>query len=103
MSKSKPKSLSELLDSPTAKLGQLASRARSKINLTDHVRKGLEPKLAGEIVNCSVDDDGTMVVRASSSEWASRLRFESETLLTLGRKFHPEATSVKVRVAHPGY
>jgi len=103
MSKDAPKSLSELLGSPTSRIGQLASRARAKIDLTDHVRKGLEPELAGELVHCSVDDDGTMVVRASSPEWANRLRFESETLLALSRQLHPEAMSVKVRVAHPGY
>ena len=99
----KPKSLSELLGSPKTRIGQLAARARAKVGLTDHIRKGLAPDLAAELVNCTVEDDGTLVVRASSPEWANRLRFESETLLALTRQRHPEAKHVKVRVAHPGY
>ncbi|MAF84497.1 MAG: DciA family protein [Gammaproteobacteria bacterium] len=103
MSSNKPKSLSELLSSPKSQLGQLAARARAKVGLTDHIRKGLAPDLGAELVNCTLEDDGTLVIRASSPEWATRLRFESERLLELGRQQHPEATQVKVRVAHPGY
>ncbi len=102
MSRNKPKSLSELLDSPKSKIGQLAAQARAKVDLTDHIRKGLAPDLALELVHCSIEEDGTLVIRATSPEWASRLRFENETLLQLGRQKHPEATQVRVRVAHPG-
>jgi hypothetical protein len=103
MSRNKSKSLSELLSSPESKIGQLAALAQAKVGLTDHIRKGLEAGLAAELVHCAVEDDGTLVVRATSPEWANRLRFESEKLLALGRQQHPEATQVKVRVAHPGY
>jgi len=101
MSRNKPKSLSELIRSPESRLGQLAARAHAKVGLTDHIRKGLAPELAAQIVHCSVEDDGTLMVRCSRPEWANRLRFENEKLLILARQMHPEATQVKVRVAHP--
>ncbi len=101
MESNKPKSLSELLSSPESSLGKLAAQASAKAGLTDHIRKGLAPELAAGLAHCAVGDNGTLVVRATSPEWANRLRFESETLLALGRQRHPEATNVKVRVAHP--
>ncbi len=94
--------MSELLRSPKSKIGQLAAQARAKADLVDHIRNGLEPDLSNEIVHCTVDDDGTLIIRATSPEWANRLRFESEKLLALARQRHPEATQIKVRVAHPG-
>jgi len=103
MSKKRPKLLSELLSSPKSRIGQLAAQARATVDLADHIRTGLAPELANEIVHCAMADDGTLIIRATSPEWANRLRFESESLLTLGRQRHPEATQVKVRVAHPGY
>lgn len=103
MLKGRPKLLSELLSSPKSKIGQLAAQARAKVGLTDHVRKGMPPDLAMEIVHCAVADDGTLIIRATSPEWANRLRFESTSLLTLARQRHPGVTHVKVRVAHPGY
>jgi len=103
MSRDKPKSLSELLGSSESRIGQLAARARAKVGLTDHIRKGLTPDLAAEIVHCTVEDNGVLIIRATGPEWANRLRFESEQLLMLARQRHPEATQVKVRVAHPGY
>ncbi len=102
MSTNKPKSLSELIHAPNTALGQLAAKASAKVGLIDHIRKGLAPELAAELVHCTVDDDGTLSVRASGPEWANRLRFESGKLLALGRELHPEVTQVKVRVAHPG-
>jgi hypothetical protein len=101
MSRNDPKPLSELISSPESRIGQLAARAHAKVGLTDHIRKGLAPELAAEVVHCSVEDDGTLVVRSSGPEWANRLRFENEKLLTLARQKHSEATQVKVRVAHP--
>ncbi|MGI9343501.1 MAG: DciA family protein [Gammaproteobacteria bacterium] len=101
MLKSKPKSLSQLIESPGSAIGRLAATARQKLALTEHVRAGLPDALGTELLHCSLDDDGAMIVRVSSPEWAARLRFETESLLSLARQIHPETTSVKVRVAHP--
>ena len=101
MSRNKPKSLSDLLSSPKSIIGQLAARARAKVGLTDHIRKALAADLAAAIVHCSVEENGTLVIRVTSPEWANRLRFETEKLLSLARQRHPETSQVKVRVAHP--
>jgi hypothetical protein len=82
-------------------IGQLAATARQKLALTEHVRNGLPEDLGAELLHCSLDDGGAMIVRVSSPEWAARLRFENETLLMLARQVHPETTSIKVRVAYP--
>jgi len=102
MSRDQFKSLSELLGTSDTKIGRLAAQARAKVDLTDHIRKGLSAELAANLVHCIVDDDGTLIVRTTSPEWANRFRFENERLQMLGRQRHPEATQVKVRVAHPG-
>jgi len=101
MSQSKPKSLSQLLETPNSALGRLARVARQKLALVEHIRNGLPADMAPELVHCSISDNGTLIVRASSPEWAARFRFENETLLALSRELHPETTSVKVRIAYP--
>ena len=101
MSSNNPKSLSELIGSSESTIGQLAAKAQAKVGLTDHIRKGLPAGFAAKVVHCSVEEDGTLLVRTSGPEWANRLRFENETLLSLARQKHPETTQVKVRVAHP--
>ncbi|TDJ48078.1 MAG: DUF721 domain-containing protein [Gammaproteobacteria bacterium] len=101
MSTNDPKSLSELIAKPGSKLDRLARLARSKLQLTEHIRNGLPAELAAQMIHCSIDDDQTLIVRASTPEWATRLRFETECLLRLSRARAPETRSVKVRVAHP--
>ncbi len=101
MSKDEPKSLSQLISTPDSALGRLAATARHKLAVGEHIRSGLPPELGAELVHCSVDEDGTLVVRTTSPEWAARFRFESERLLELSREVYPGTTSVKVRVAYP--
>ena len=101
MSPSKLKSLSQLLGTPDSALARLAATARQKLALVEHIRSGLPADLAAELLHCAVNEDGTLIVRTSSPEWAARLRFENETLLALSREIHPETTSVKVRIAYP--
>ena len=100
MSKSYPKSLSELITAPGSAIGRLARQARSKVQLTEHIRNALPADLAAQMIHCSIDDDQTLVVRVSTPEWATRFRFETERLLCLSREHAPETRSVKVRVAH---
>jgi hypothetical protein len=102
MSKSAPKSLSQLLESSGSSLARLATTAQQKIALSEHIRNGLAPDIGAEVLHCSIDVDGILTVRASSPEWAARLRFENERLLELSREIDPATTSIKVRVAYPG-
>jgi hypothetical protein len=102
MSSKYPKSLSALISSNKSSLGQLAQEARSRLELTDHIRMALPAELAAEMTACALDANNTLIVRASNPAWATRLRFESERLLALCRERHPETRSVKVKVTRQG-
>jgi len=84
-------------DSP---LTRLAEAARSRVDLCDRIRARLPDELAGRLMGCNVRDDGTLVVIASSPDWAPRFRFLSGELLEIARRDHPEITRLKVSVAH---
>ena len=49
-------------------------------------------------VAANIRDDGTLVVLASSSAWAARLRFESERLMAAARGSGKTVLSCSVRV-----
>ena len=102
MSKTSPKSLSKLISLSDSPLGKLAQEARSRLELTDHIRTGLPDDLSAELTGCSLDDNNILIVRASNPAWAARLRFETERLLVLCRERHPETRSVKVKVTRQG-
>ena len=99
MSKDNPKLLSELISLSNSPLNQLAREARSRLELTDHIRAGLPADLSAEMTSCNLDAHSTLVVRASNPAWAARLRFETERLLVLCRERPPETRSVKVKVS----
>ena len=62
-------------------LGAVVRRARQMEELVSRLRAVLPPEEATSIVAANLRDDGTLVVLASSSAWAARLRFEERTLL----------------------
>jgi len=99
MSKDNSKSLSELISKAESTLGQLAESASQCTELSQHLRVHLDSELAAGFLHCNMHDDETLVVVASSPEWAARLRFASSELLTLSREFGMPATRVKVKVS----
>ena len=101
MSKNGPKSLSTHVSAAHSSVGRLAAEARARLGLADHIRAGLPADLGMRLTSCSLGDDGILVVRTAGPEWAARLRFESQEILTLCRQRHPETRSVKIGVAHP--
>jgi hypothetical protein len=100
MSKSYPKSLSELMSASNTRLGRLAEEAKRSVDLFEHIRSGLPADLSPQLISCALDDDSTLVIRTSSPEWAARLRFENALLLSLCRERHPETRAVRIRVSH---
>ena len=98
MLKGKPKSLSELIGSQNSPLGNLASEARLRESLSDHLRKHLPADLSAGLLHCNLRDETTLIVIASSPEWASRLRFEKELFIRLCADHGTQVTDVKVRV-----
>ena len=99
MSKDKAKSLSDLIGASHSPLGHLAESASRRSELSQYLRTRLDPDLAGGFLHCNIHDDETLVVVASSPEWASRLRFSTKELLALCQEFGEPAARVKVKVA----
>ena len=98
MSKSKPKSLLEIIGSQDSPLGNLASEARLRESLSDYLRKHLPAEISSGLLHCNLRDKACLVVIASSPEWASRLRFEKELFIRLCADHGTHVTDVKVRV-----
>ena len=99
MSKKSPRSVSELLLRPDGALAELARQAAATEDLAAELRAALTPELAAELRSANLRADGTLVVLAGNASWATRLRFEEETLLARCRRLHPQATRVRIRVA----
>ena len=79
-------------------LGQIIRRAREMGELTHVLCKALPDEYATAIVAANLREDGDLVVIAASSAWASRLRYESDTLLAAARDAVLSPTSCRVRV-----
>jgi hypothetical protein len=57
--------------------------------------------LADHLVGCGIHNDGTLVIIASAPEWASRLRFESMTLLESARNAGHTPARIRIKVSVP--
>ena len=82
--------------------GDLASvirRARELGKLTDALSRALPEDYAGAVVAANLREDGNLVVIAASSAWASRLRYETDTLLAAARDAGLNPVACRVRVS----
>ena len=77
-------------------LAQIVKRAREMGELTHVLSKALPDECA--IVAANLREDGDLVVIAASSAWASRLRYETDKLLTTARAAGLEPSSCRIRV-----
>ncbi len=89
----------ELVCEADSRVHKLAAEARRRVHLADHMRDQLPESLSAGVLACNIRPDGTLVVIASSPEWANRLRFESARLLQIGRALEADVQRVKLRVA----
>jgi hypothetical protein len=80
-------------------LGEIVRRARDLGELTQTLGNALPAEYSGAIVAANVREDGELVVIAVSSAWASRLRYETDRLLTAARDAGVNATACRVRVS----
>ncbi len=93
------KSLDKLLDPASGgDLGEVIGRARRMGELTDVLARALQPEQAAAVVAANVRDDGELVVIAASSAWASRLRYETDTLLQAAQSVGHKAHTCRIRV-----
>lgn len=87
-----------LIGSANSGLAKLADAARVRTDLSDYMRKHLDSSLAAGFRHCNIRDDETLVVTATSPEWAARLRFASAQFLELSQEHGLQVKNVKVRV-----
>ena len=94
------KSLENLLNpNNDGGLGKIIRHARDMGELVQMLQMSLSPDQAGSIVAANIRGDGELVVLAASSAWASRLRFETDTLIEAARKTGAKVESCSVRVS----
>jgi hypothetical protein len=98
MSNNELKLLAGLITSADSGLARLADAARLRADLSDYMRKHLDSSLAAGFRHCNIRDDETLVVTATSPEWAARLRFASARFLELSQECGQNVKTVKVRV-----
>jgi hypothetical protein len=82
--------------------GELAGiirRARLLGELTEVLCKALPDDYTGAIVAANLRENGDLVVIAASPAWASRLRYETDTLLAAARDAGLEPVTCRVRVS----
>jgi hypothetical protein len=99
MLKKSAKSLGELIGSSNTEFANLADAARLRADLSEYLRNNMDKGLADGFVHCNIRDDNTLVIIATNSEWASRLRFEAQHFIDLCRKQGTLVQTVKVRVS----
>jgi len=77
-------SLEKLLKSSAGgTLRKIVQNAQFLDDLTASLKKELEPDLAANLLAASVRTDGELVLIASSSAWAAKLRFEGDRLMAV--------------------
>ena len=80
-------------------LAKIVRRARDLGALTQTLSDALPAEYTGAIVAANVREDGDLVVIAASSAWASRLRYETDRLLTAARESGVNAAECRIRVS----
>jgi hypothetical protein len=80
-------------------LGELISRAKRMGELTHVLSEALPEADRGAIVAANVREDGELVVICASSAWASRLRYETGTLLEAAKDAGISAHTCRIRVS----
>ena len=79
-------------------LGDIVRRAREMGELTHILCAALPDEYAGAIVAANLREDGDLVIIAASSAWASRLRYETDSLLAAARETGLNPVACRVRV-----
>jgi hypothetical protein len=80
-------------------LGDIIRRARDMGELTEVLARALPADHAGAVVAANVRETGELVVIAASSAWASRLRYETDTLLKAANSTGVAAKTCRIRVS----
>lgn len=94
------KKLENLLKSGTSgTLHRIIQTAADMDSLTSRLRAALPEEIAAHLVAASLRDDGVLTVICSTSAWASRIRFDSDTLLAAAEDAGFKANAIRVSVS----
>ena len=80
-------------------LSKIIRRAQNMDELTTALRAKLPADAGQNLLAANLRDDGELVLVCTSSAWASRLRFESETLMEAARKAGLTVNTCRVTVS----
>ena len=80
-------------------LNKIIQRAQNMDELTTALRAELAADAGQNLLAANLREDGELVLVCASSAWASRLRFESDTLMEVARKTGRTVNSCKVTVS----
>jgi len=80
-------------------LADLIGRARQMGALADTLQNALPDTDRESIIAANLRDDGELVVICASSAWASRLRYETQTLLQAAIDAGIPARTCRIRVS----
>lgn len=93
------KSLENLLNpNNNGGLGDVIRHAKEMGELVWALQKALPSNFAPAIAAANIRDNGDLVILASSSAWAARLRYETEALIKAARDTGVTIGSCSVRV-----
>ncbi len=96
-------SLKKLLKSDTGgALDMIVQTARSMDEMTTWLQKELQPDLAANLLAANLRADGELVLVASSSAWAAKIRFEEEKLIEIVRQGGAVVEKCRVTVSKRG-
>ena len=94
------KSLKNLLNAnDDGDLGDIVKHARDMGALVQTLLKALPTDHVASIAAANIRGDSELVILATSSAWASRLRFETDALIDAAHKTGADVTSCTVRVS----
>ena len=80
-------------------LADIVQHARNMDALLQVLQRALPEDHVASIAAANIRGDGQLVILATSSAWASRLRFETDALIAAARETGADVTSCTVRVA----
>lgn len=93
------KSLEDLLKtSKDNGLAEVIEHARDMGDLVQILQEVLPAEQRAAVSAANLRDTGELIVLASSSAWASRLRFETDALMAAVRRSGRQVSSCSVRV-----
>ncbi|MCH9695069.1 MAG: DUF721 domain-containing protein [Gammaproteobacteria bacterium] len=80
-------------------LGNIIKRAKRLGELTEVIAASLPEDERAAVVAANVREDGELVVICASSAWASRLRYQADTMLAAAKDAGVSASACRVRVS----